>query len=476
MNLVHIPIFVLAALAASLIRRAGWRNWIILVSSVLALFWLQPSTPIRNLDFWLPLVTLALTVLIWLFTRPADARSLTGGDWTTLAVIAALVMVIGLLRFVDPICCITASRPPQLWQIILAVAVLGGLVFLFARFSPGRKWIVIGSLIVLVALLVILKTPSLAAGASGVLRAMMGQSREQASAFDIRWLGISYIFFRLFSALRDYQSKKLPDLTLLDFYNYLIFFPTITAGPVTRPDQFTKAYQQPFTQSWQNVYESGGRILLGLFKKYALADTLALFALNDINAVQTGSTGWLWILLYGYAFRLWLDFSGYSDMAIGLAQLMGIKVPENFNRPYTKVNLTDFWNSWHMSLAQWFRAYYFNYISREMRTRWKNIHVGLMIAISQITTMALIGLWHGITPNFLIWGLWHGIGLFIHNRWSSLTRKRLSWIAERPVLKLTTDVLSVLLTFHYVALGWVWFALSETAVSWNVLLKLLGLG
>jgi alginate O-acetyltransferase complex protein AlgI len=476
MNLVHIPIFVVVTLAASLVRRAPWRHWIMLVVSVLVLFWLQPASPIRNLDFWLPLATLTLTVLVWLFTRPPDIRSLASGDWITLAVVALLVMGVGLLRYVDPVCCITASRPPQVWQIIMALCVLGGLVFLVARLLPGRKWVVVSALVLLIGLLVILKAPPLTEAASAALRSVMGQSRQQASAFDIRWLGISYVFFRLVSTLRDWQAKKLPDLTLLEYFNYLIFFPTITSGPVDRPDRFAKSYHQAFNQSWQNVYEGCRRICIGLFKKYALADTLALFALNDINAVQTSSTGWLWVMLYGYAFRLWLDFSGYSDIAIGLAQLLGIKVPENFDRPYLKLNLTDFWNSWHMSLALWFRAYYFNYISRGMRTRWKNVHVALMIAISQITTMALIGLWHGVTLNYLIWGLWHGIGLFIHNRWVSLTRTRLAWIKERPALKLITDVLSVLLTFHYVALSWVWFALADTRVSWNVLLRLLGLG
>jgi D-alanyl-lipoteichoic acid acyltransferase DltB (MBOAT superfamily) len=210
----------------------------------------------------------------------------------------------------------------------------------------------------------------------------------------------------------------------------------------------------------------------GIFKKFAVADTLALIALNGVNAGQVNGTGWMWVLLYAYAFRIYFDFSGYTDIAIGLAQLLGVKLPENFDRPYLKQNLTTFWNSWHITLSQWFRAYYFNPVTRALRSRnWTPIAI---IAFTQFTTMLLIGLWHGVTWNFVAWGVWHGVGLFIHNRWADFTKPRATMLDNRPTLKRVAAWGGVLLTFHYVALGWIWFALPDIGLAANVMKTLFG--
>jgi D-alanyl-lipoteichoic acid acyltransferase DltB (MBOAT superfamily) len=132
----------------------------------------------------------------------------------------------------------------------------------------------------------------------------------------------------------------------------------------------------------------------------------------------------------------------------------------------------QFWNSWHITLAQWFRAYYFNPLTRALRTSPRQIPMPWIIFFGQVSTMLLLGLWHGITWNFAIWGAWHGIGLFIHNRWSELIRSRQTALEESPWLKKMLEVSGVVLTFNYVALGWVWFALSQPVLSWQVLLNL----
>jgi alginate O-acetyltransferase complex protein AlgI len=475
MQLLHISVFAGVALTASLLAGKQWRNWIILVGSVLALFWLQPATPIRNLDFWLPLFTLTLTVLVWLQTRPDGVGTITRDDVITLIVIAALVLFVDLVRYFRPLCCITPSRPPQLWLVALSMLTISCFGFALGRSLSSRSGVITGAVLFLLALLIVLKTPTLAEATSGGLRLLMQQAPERATGADIRWLGISYVFFRLVATLRDHQLGRLPALSLREFSSYIIFFPTITAGPIERPDRFAESYRKPFVQSWHNIYEGGRRIVLGLFKKYVLADTLALFVLNDVNATQVDSSLWLWVMLYAYAFRLYLDFAGYTDVAIGLAHLLGITIPENFDKPYRKPNLTAFWNSWHITLALWFRAYYFNPVSRGMISRWRRVPTPILIAISQITTMVLVGLWHGVTLNYLFWGVWHGIGLFAHNRWASLTRTRLTWLDERPHLKRAASILSVAVTFHYVVLGWVWFALGDLGVSWRVFLILFGL-
>ena len=221
------------------------------------------------------------------------------------------------------------------------------------------------------------------------------------------------------------------------------------------------------------LWQGGQRIFIGVFKKFVLADSLAIIALNSQTAAQVTSSGWMWLLLYAYAFRIYFDFAGYSDIAIGLGHLVGIKLPENFDRPYLKTNLTAFWNSWHITLAQWFRAYFFNPLSRALRTAPQKIPIWVIILTGQIATMTLIGLWHGITWNFAIWGLWHGIGLFVHNRWAAWTRARLT-VSNSKVNNLF-QVGGWFLTFHYTLLGWVWFALPNPNLAWDVFAMLFGI-
>jgi D-alanyl-lipoteichoic acid acyltransferase DltB (MBOAT superfamily) len=180
----------------------------------------------------------------------------------------------------------------------------------------------------------------------------------------------------------------------------------------------------------------------------------------------------MWIHLYAYAFQIYFDFSGYTDIAIGMARLAGVKLPENFAAPYLKPNLTQFWNSWHITLTQWIRSYFFNPFNRWIRG-FKNLPMWTMLLVGQLATMLLIGLWHGITWNFILWGAWHGLGLFLQNRWSDFAKTRLS--ASDPRLQTALRLGGVFLTFHFVALGWVFFALSEPGLSWQVLQKLFGL-
>jgi D-alanyl-lipoteichoic acid acyltransferase DltB (MBOAT superfamily) len=294
------------------------------------------------------------------------------------------------------------------------------------------------------------------------------------------------------------MNGKLPGLSLMDFTTYAIFFPAVTAGPIDRVQRFSgdlqkmqaattpsntsggsakgfKAILSLVSLSRQDAYEGGQRILLGVFKKFVVADSLAIIALNSTNAAQTTSTGWMWVLVYAYSLRLYLDFSGYTDIAIGLGRLVGIRLPENFDNPYLKPNLTAFWNSWHITLAQWFRSYFFNPVTRSLRTNPRNFPLPAIIFVGQLSTMVLIGLWHGVTWNFAAWGLWQGIGLFIHNRWSEATRTRFLELDIHPGLKSAMTISGILLTFNYVTIGWVWFALPTLSSSWHVLLMLFGI-
>ena len=544
MGLRDILIFTALALAYRLIFRQRGRAWFLLVSSALAIYWLQPLAPIRYMDFWLPTATLGLVVLTWVITTPPEGR-----DWRAngpaAAVLAGVVLLVGTTRFLSQDGLLTAGRPPAFAQVALGLIVIAGLGWLLSlQFKPpgtypknkettflypknrrffGYKKVdpsdfsdrylrvfktlrvleVSISIVLLLALLVVLKLPALAQLASAGLRALMGQEASLATATDLRWLGFSYVAFRLISTLRERQNGRLPLVTLQEYVIYVIFFPAYTAGPIDRLDRFIKdlrvgwvsqptkantgsptAGNQPgvglVSQPTRTAGDpkdylaAGERLVLGLFKKFVLADGLALVALNAGNAAQVNSAGWAWVLLYAYSLQIFFDFSGYTDIAIGLGRLLGIVLPENFNAPYLKPNLTQFWNNWHMTLTQWFRAYYFNPFTRWLRTGGRKLSAAAIIFVTQITTFVLIGLWHGITWNFVLWGAWHGLGLFVQNRYSEWVRPHLPDLSARPALKQGLAVFGGLLTFHYVALGWVWFALPSAGLSWQVFLKLFG--
>lgn len=227
---------------------------------------------------------------------------------------------------------------------------------------------------------------------------------------------------------------------------------------------------------WQDdLVQAGYRLALGLFRKFVVSSLLALIALSPANAAQAQSPGWLWVMLIAYAWQIYFDFAGYTDIAIGIARLMGIKLPENFNAPYAKPNLTQFWNNWHMTLTQWFRAYYFNPLTRWFRTSAKGVPAWLVLLFCQLTTMLLIGLWHGMTWNFVLWGAWHGVGLFVQNRYSEWLKPRAAGVEEKPRLKSALAFGGSLANFVFVALGWVWFALPDPATAISVFQRLFGL-
>ena len=222
--------------------------------------------------------------------------------------------------------------------------------------------------------------------------------------------------------------------------------------------------------------EGGYRIAVGLFKKFVIADLLAQgMSLTAVNAQQATSPLALWILLYGYALRLYFDFAGYTDIAIGLGLLFGIRLPENFHRPYLQTNITAFWKNWHATLSSWARFYVFTPLSRSLLRRKPRPSTILIVLVSQTATMLTIGLWHGVSWHFAIWGLWHGAALFAHKMWSDRTRKWYRGLNDKPLQKRAWSLAGWFLTFNFVALGWVWFLLPvDTAVP--VFAKLFGFG
>lgn len=483
MTLTHILVFSAAALAVGLLANKRWQGWLILVISVVAIYWLQPASPIRHLDFWLPTATLGLVVLSWAVTRTSAPQKpgssstpvSTGSNGLAGLIVVLIVLGIGLTRYTGQFCCLVSSIPPEISQIGLAIGLILLLVVGLFRFSPSVKIGGTIAILILLGIFLVLKNDWLVMVTSTWLRFLSGQNTSLTRVTDLRWLGYSYIAFRLIHTLRDRQTGRLPSLSLQAYINFVIFFPSLAAGPIDRVERFSKdATASP--QNFSEMFNPGGeRVVFGLFKKFVIADALALVALNPDNFAHVTSTLWMWVLVYTYALRIYFDFSGYTDIAIGLGCWLGIKLPENFDHPYLKPNLTAFWNSWHISLAQWFRAYFFNPLTRSLRSMKRPLPTSVVILAGQFGTMILIGLWHGITWNFLLWGAWQGIGLFLHNRWLNFSRSHLAEWAPPGWLRLGLVYLGTFLTFNYVTLGWVWFALPEPIQSLATFQKLFGL-
>ncbi len=472
MELSAILIFIVAALIIALLVPGRWRSWALMIVSLIAIYALQPTLAIPWLDYSLPTATLLIIIAVWLFTRPQQPFAVE--DKVALGISVVLALLLTLPRYVTLPFEVT-SRPPDTLQAALIISLTLILIGAAYRFVPSMKALVITSLLGLVALFVVLKTEPLTILLSTFLRQQAGRDVTLASAIDLNWLGFSYVAFRLIHTLRDWQTGLLPALTLREYLNYVIFFPAYTAGPIDRVERFLQDERGLATQNGQDaarILEGFQRIGQGLFKKFVIADSLALFSLNPTMAQQADSTGGLWVMLYAYAFRLLFDFSGYTDIAIGIGLLLGIRLPENFDRPYLKNTITAFWQSWHMTLSNWVRFYVYSPLTRNLLRRKHKPSNNIIILLGTLATMVVIGLWHGVTIPFLIWGLWHGTGLFVHKIWSDHTRRWYRGLNEAT--KRAWTVGGVVITFHFVALGWVWFVIPDVGMAAQVLLRLLG--
>ena len=474
MTLTHIAIFTAAGIFLGMIKNHAWRSKLILLVSLLAVYWLQPISSIRYLEFWLPTLMIGLIVIVYGMCFPKNI--LAKQNLVLMSLIAGAPLIVGVFRYFGPLCCLTSSLPPRFISILgwLAVFVVFlGLVIL----SKGNTTIFLKiSFLIIILIFVFIKNDSLAVVAGGWLRNLSGQNPNLATGSDLVWLGYSYFAFRLLHIIRDKQNQRLPDLNLVEFTTYLVFFPSFTAGPIDLVEKFAEKMREKSILHSSDFISGAERLSLGLFKKFVVADSLALLSLSPQNAAQITVAQWGWVALYGYAFRILLDFSGYTDIAIGIGIFAGIRLPENFRRPYLQSNLTEFWNNWHITLTKWFRAYYFNPLTRALRSGKFKIALPLIILIGQLSTMVLIGLWHGIAWHFVIWGAWHGFGLFIHNRWGSLVKNYGPTIFKQEKYQPWLGYLGTVITFHYVALGWIWFVIPTPEVGWRYLGSLFGGG
>ncbi|MRR30004.1 hypothetical protein EG834_06740, partial [bacterium] len=279
MNITTLLILAAAALLLGSLPRGRGRTLAYLSASILAVYILQPPVPIRGMDFWLPTATLALTVLVWSIYRTREG-SVWRENWPAFAILTGIVLALAAGRTLGLDFPLQASRTPSLLQVCLALLFLSlGAVLLTLLRKDGRVALTL-AVVVLLVLFVILKVPALSLQASLLLRSLNQQSTQAANSLDLRWLGFSYIAFRLLHVLRDRQSGRTVSVSLDEFVVYVIFFPTLAAGPIDRLERFIKDLRSQEKTSLPAYLQAGWRILFGLFKKFVLADSLAILSLN----------------------------------------------------------------------------------------------------------------------------------------------------------------------------------------------------
>lgn len=271
--------------------------------------------------------------------------------------------------------------------------------------------------------------------------------------------GLSFYTFQGLSyAIDHFRNPDRKARSFADVLAYISFFPTIMAGPIMREqDFFPQLEERP---NDRRAFNDGMTLILsGLFKKVALATYLSEHVVDPFfRDPESYSSGVALVGIYAYSIQIFLDFSGYSDLAIGIGRLMGFNLPQNFNSPYRAHNLQDFWHRWHISLSRWLRDYLYIPLGGNRRG---NRYVNLTI------TMVIGGIWHGNSINFLIWGFFHGMGLVIVHAFGQL-KKKFSISTESHHSKLLS-ILSWLLTFHFVTLLWVFFRAKDFDEALHVL-------
>jgi alginate O-acetyltransferase complex protein AlgI len=258
----------------------------------------------------------------------------------------------------------------------------------------------------------------------------------------------------------------------------MMLFPTYLSGPMDRYGRFRRDFENPLPLTQDAAAEACWRIVLGLFKKTVLSAACAPFAYAAYTTPALGaiSAGKAWVAVYAYAFLLYFDFSGYSDLAIGSARLFGIAVPENFRNPYFKRNIIEFWTSWHITLSTWLRDYLFVPIGKALMKRKRRGGGNLPVALaSYLVTFAIAGIWHGDGWNFLAWGVWHGLGLSACKAYGEWSRRLPAGYHRFMLDTFPGKALSTIVTFHFVILSWTLFAndLPRAAIVYR---RLLGIG
>lgn len=236
-----------------------------------------------------------------------------------------------------------------------------------------------------------------------------------------------------------FRDERACETNFLDFALYVSFFPQLVAGPILRAQEFLPQLKLNHVATSEEILSGVDQVARGMAKKVLVADNLGAYVNIVYSAPeQFGAANHL-LAIYAFAFQIYFDFSGYSDIAIGSARMLGYKVPENFRLPYLSRGPSDFWTRWHISLSSWLRDYLYISLGGNRKGRGKTYR-------NLLITMLLGGLWHGAAWGFILWGLFHGLWLVIHR----------GLFKGRSMFNVPS-VISIFVTFHLVCIGWIFF-------------------
>ena len=304
------------------------------------------------------------------------------------------------------------------------------------------------------------------------VRALLGLIGWKASPWHLNVVlppGISFYTFASLGYVLDVYYERIPACaSARDYALFTTFFPKLLSGPITRGGELLGQFKERVRATAEDVEIGLSYVLMGAVKKMVIADQIAPHVNLIFSAPAQFDGVTLLMGLLGYSVQIYCDFAGYTDMAIGFARILGFKLPENFQMPFSSRNITEFWRRWHISLSRWFRDYLF--LPLEMATR-DNPNAALRVSINMMVTMLLCGLWHGASWNFVIWGGIHGAALAAHKVWT--TWKPTAALKDQRLYQFAAVVCSHALTLGAVLLGMVFFRTQSFAEATSFLGRLL---
>lgn len=307
----------------------------------------------------------------------------------------------------------------------------------------------------------------------GTFFSAFGLAKSIESISIVGRVGLSYILFRLLHFLVDAFRGKIYRLDYLVFLNYIFFFPTYLSGPIDRYNNFSYWLRnRRFKVSVDLFVQGSARVFIGVIKKLFLVPLIVPYV-SDLSMFDFIVNKWeiqLILSVLAYSFYIYFDFSGYSDIAIGSAYMLGIKSPENFNNPYISRDIAEFWKRWHISFSSILGEYIFKPVVVFLSKSFSHTPRLTVSIVGYLFTFVICGLWHGSTLNFVYWGLWHGIGLSIFKIWEKFS----GGIYSKMYYSVIRKFASITLTFFFVSMGWYFFKTDTTEIH-NLIKNKIGL-
>lgn len=399
-----------------------------------------------SLPFWGAFLTIALVTR--LFDRKAKTRTLV-------LLIASSLMILAIPRFslVDYIAVLALAL-----LTFLCGFALGGDALLKA--SGSRKVVAGWGIAAVLLFLAFFKYHFIQDLIRGV--------RPEEPSGHLFLIGVSYFSFKMIHFVVEAYRRKIVKPDLWCYLDYILFFPSFISGPINRYEPFASQLAVPPRFTLRQDLKIGlERIVHGLFKKFVLVQILYPHILvrptGDFAPLTFGKIA---IGLYAYALYFYFDFSAYSDLAIGGARILGLELPENFNRPFLKKNIRELWLNWHMSLTSWLVDYVYWPLVRKLRGfDFFRPRPVLLSNIGMIITFVACGIWHGETFNFIIWGAYHGLGISIVNIYQREKRKTRSPLLQRYFASRISVLAGTFATFNFFVWGLVFFAYDFQALK-----------